>query len=146
MKRPARAALAAAIAVPLMFLLLCPLINNLGARAAADGLCRIPLPENTRRLDAVSAAGKLVGNGNGMQYFSAILLESSLSREELDAYYTPYRAGEWECVVDRQEGQEIRAVEHGTLAFSAPAGENCYIVYSWEDGIEPFSFFDLRGH
>ena len=131
----------------LALLLLCPAVNDMSAKEVMNELCRIPLPEGTRRLDQTSQAGKLVGNGNGMQFFGAILIESSLSLEELDEYYSRYRDDEWSCTVDRQAGPEIQIIEHGTLAFAQdPGSSNCYIVYSWGDGIEPFSFFDLRGH
>ena len=50
-------------------------------------------------IESISRAGKLTGNGNGMQYFGAILIRSDLSLEELDAYYSRYRSNEWECLV-----------------------------------------------
>ena len=123
-----------------------PFVNDLTAKQTAEGLRALPLPEDTRLVETAYAAGKLTGNGNGMQYFGAILLESPLTLEELDAYYAPYRADEWSCVVERQEGQEIRAVEHGGLSFSAPVGERCYVVYSWGEGVELFALLDPRGH
>ena len=46
-------------------------------------LCETPLPEKTELIESISRAGKLTGNGNGMQYFGAILIRSDLSLEEL---------------------------------------------------------------
>ena len=65
-----------------------PLINNHTAYKVEKALCEIPLPEETELIESLSQAGKLTGNGNGMQYFGAILIRSDLSLEELDAYYS----------------------------------------------------------
>ena len=95
-----------------------PLINNHTAYKVEKALCEIPLPEETELIESLSQAGKLTGNGNGMQYFGAILIRSDLSLEELDAYYSGYRSNEWEYLVDIQEGQEIEVVDHSTLQFA----------------------------
>ncbi len=65
-----------------------PLINNHTAYKVEKALCEIPLPEETELIESLSQAGKLTGNGNGMQYFGAILIRSELSLEELDIYYS----------------------------------------------------------
>ena len=65
---------------------LIPLINNQCAYMVEKKLCETPLPEKTEFIESLSRAGKLTGNGNGMQYFGAILIESELSLEELDSY------------------------------------------------------------
>ena len=64
-----------------------PVYNNYCAYNVEKMLCETPLPEQTELIEAISQAGKLTGNGNGMQYFGAILIKSELSLEELDAYY-----------------------------------------------------------
>ena len=63
-----------------------PLINNHAAYKVEKALCEIPLPEETELIESLSQAGKLTGNGNGMQYFGAILIRSELSLEELETY------------------------------------------------------------
>lgn len=68
-------------------------------------------------VEEFSQARKLIGCGNGMQFFGAILIKSDLSLEEIDSHYSAYRDVEWE-----------------------------YIVYSWGDGMSPFRNFDLRGN
>ena len=45
-----------------------PLINNHTAYKVEKTLCEIPLPEGTELIESLSQAGKLTGNGNGMQY------------------------------------------------------------------------------
>ena len=74
-----------------------PLINNYTAYKVERVLCDISLPEEAELIESLSQAGKLTGNGNGMQYFGAILIRSELSLEELDAYYSDYRRnkGQW---------------------------------------------------
>ena len=108
-----------------------PLINNHTAYKVVKTLCEIPLP----------------GNGNGMQYFGAILIRSDLSLEELDAYYSGYRSNEWECLVETQEGQSIEVIDHETLQFSEKIDDSgYYIVYSWGSGNSLLKELDIRGH
>ena len=51
-----------------------PLLNNYTANKVERASCEIPLPEETELIESLSQAGKLTGNGNGMQYFGAILI------------------------------------------------------------------------
>ena len=112
-----------------------PLINNHTAYKVEKALCEIPLPEETELIESLSQAGKLTGNGNGMQYFGAILIRSELSLEELDAYYSDYRSNEWECLVETQEGKPIEVIDHGTLQFTEEIKDSgYYIVYSGGSG------------
>lgn len=122
-------------------------VNNYTARQVEKNLQELPLPEQTVLVDSISKAGKLTGNGNGMQYFGAVLIKSELSIEELETYYATYRDNEWECIVDVQEGQSIGVIDHEILQFSEKVGDSGYcIVYSWGSGIELFEELDIRGH
>lgn len=124
-----------------------PLINNHTAYKVEMALCEIPLPEETELIESLSQAGKLTGNGNGMQYFGAILIRSELSLEELDAYYSDYRSNEWEYLVGTQEGQSIEVIDRGTLQFTEEIkGSGYYIVYSWGSGKSLLEELDIRGH
>lgn len=124
-----------------------PLINNHTAYKVEKTLCEIPLPEETELIESLSQAGKLTGNGNGMQYFGAILIRSDLSLEELDAYYSGYRSNEWECLVETQEGQSIDVIDHETLNFGKEINDaGYYIVYSWESENSLLKELDIRGH
>ena len=121
-----------------------PVYNNYCAYNVEKMLCETPLPEQTELIEAISKAGKLTGNGNGMQYFGAILIKSELSLEELDAYYSEYRSNEWEYLV---EGQSVEMLEHGGLQFSEEIkGNSYYIVYSWGSGNSLLRELDIRGH
>ena len=122
-------------------------INNNIAYKVEKELCETPLPEKTELIESISRAGKLTGNGNGMQYFGAILIRSDLSLEELDAYYSGYRSNEWECLVETQEGQSIEVIDHETLQFSGEIKDSgYYILYSWGNGNSLLEELDIRGH
>ena len=124
-----------------------PLINNHTAYKVEKALCEILLPEETELIESLSQAGKLTGNGNGMQYFRAILIKSELSLEELETYYSDYRSNEWEYLVEIQEGQSIKVIEHKALQFSEEIEDSgYYIVYSWGSGNSLLKELDIRAH
>lgn len=128
-------------------LILAPVGNDLAAKRTAEELRALPLPEGTELVETAYAAGKLMGSGNGMQYFGAVLLRSGLSLGELKAYYANYAGPDWEWCVEPQEGQAIRVIEHGSLSFDADvSGGGFFILYSWGGAPGFFSEFDLRGH
>ncbi len=121
-----------------------PVVNNYSAYAVEKQLCALALPAQTERVESLSQAGKFVGNGNGMQYFGAILIQSELSLDELLIHYQTALPG---AVVNQQTTQQIECIEHGTVSFdTAINGDDYYIVYYFGSGIEPFSELDIRGH
>ena len=122
-----------------------PLVNDFSAKNVEKSLVEIALPENTQMVESLSKAGKLVGNGNGMQYFGAMLIQSELTREELSDYYSQKNA---DIIVKVQKTQKIECVEHAQLSFVTQItdAENYYIVYLFGEGIFPFAELDLRGH
>ena len=121
-----------------------PFVNDYSARCVEKQLLEIPLPENTAVVESLSKASKLVGNGNGMQYFGAILVQSDLSLDELLIHYQTALPG---AVVKQQTTQQIECIEHGSVSFdTAINGGDYYIVYYFGSGIKPFSELDVRGH
>lgn len=142
--------LTAALAVTLVLLALlaaAPAVNDHMARKTADRLAALPLPDDTRRIETVYQAGKLTGNGNGMQYFGGMLLESGLPLETLQEYYSRFAENRWECVVEPQRGREIKALEHMELSFRTDIiGNRYFVVYSWGSNDTIFHELDLRGH
>ena len=81
--------------------------NNCIADSIEKDLRAIELPENTRLVESVSIAGKMFGNGNGMQYIGVILVESDMSPEELEEYYMTHGKSVGEYIsVRKQDGQE----------------------------------------
>lgn len=129
------------------FLIAAPIVNDHMAKKTAKELADLPLPNNTELLESVYKAGKLVGNGNGMQYFGAILIKSGLSLEELQEYYSEFADSEWQCIVENQIDTEIRILEHTRLTFETDIeGDHYYIVYSWGENHTIYHELDLRGH
>ncbi|MBO5891561.1 MAG: hypothetical protein J6Q30_02465 [Oscillospiraceae bacterium] len=129
----------------LVFIISIPLVNNYSARKVEKQLVEIALPDDTEMVESLSKAGKLVGNGNGMQYFGGVLIRSEKSLEELSAYYADKVTG---AVVKEQKTQMITWIEHEDLSFETPVAdtEGYYIVYLFGNGISPFSYLDIRGH
>lgn len=145
-----------AIAVLLLFFAIgIPMINNAIALGIEKDLKRMPLPENTTVVESTSVAGKLTGNGNGMQYFGAVLLKSELAIDELYDHYRPYREGLNDCLVESQLDSVIRPrgeIMHGAshLTFRTDVqGAGYYILYTWgtcPDWARDLLDTDLRGH
>lgn len=105
------------------------------------------LPENTTYVESFSAAGKLQGNGNGMQYLGGIVIKSDLSVDEIKEYYKQYANEDWEFIVEKQEGQRVLASEHKDINIKAEiTSNNYYVVYTWGSSDSIFAFFDIRGN
>lgn len=129
------------------YIIIIPLFNDHYAKQVERKLRTTPLPRETEIIDSVSQAGKLVGNGNGMQYFGAILLKSKLSLNDLEDYYSAYQKNEWSYIVEPQKTQIIKVVEHSRISFSEKVdGDGYYIVYSWGNGPDILEELDIRGH
>lgn len=124
-----------------------PIVNDTVAKKTANELAHFPLPSNTELIESIYKAGKLVGSGNGMQYFGAILIKSEHSLDELKEYYSEFADSEWKCIVENQINKNIGMIEHTKLAFKADIkGKNYYIVYSWGNNNTIFHELDIRGH
>ena len=131
----------------LSFLIAAPIVNNTVSKKTANELMDLPLPNDTEFIESVYKSGKLVGNGNGMQYFGAILIKSELSLDELKEYYSEFADSEWNCIVENQTNTDIEMIEHEKLTFQADIdGNNYYIVYSWGNNNTIFHELDIRGH
>jgi len=138
-----------AVVVPILLVLSTPFINNYIAYSIKKDLVKVSLPDKTELIDHLSSAGKLTGNGNGMQFFGAILIKSELTLEELNDYYSKYREDEWSYIVEKQVSNTI-AFLNGHLKFRASKADeeliNYYIVYTWGNSDYPLSELDIRGH
>ncbi len=116
-----------------------PLSNDRTAESIAKQL-ESSAPADTVIIESVSKAGKLTGNGNGMQYFGAVLIKSGLTPDELSDFYSG-------AVVKKQTSQKIEVIEHVSLSFETVIdGDNYYIVYKFGDSSLPFANLDVRGH
>ncbi|MBE5959108.1 MAG: hypothetical protein E7254_09655 [Lachnospiraceae bacterium] len=132
-----------------------PVVNDNIARKEMKRLKEIPLPKNTQCLEYKSKAGKLSGNGNGMQYVGMMLIKSDLEMSELEEYYKVFSDDECEIDLFPQNSKTINYWEHVEIDLKSDVGDDgYYIVYSWTDvysksleGLEGFcSEFDLRGN
>ena len=127
-----------------------PVGNNIIASRTASELVDLPLPEKTELIDYTSKAGKLTVNGNGMQYFGAIVIKSELSIIELENFYSEHRSNEYQFILAEQNGARIEIIDHGKLFFDKLKSINdfsgYYIVYTWGSNNGYFWDFDLRGH
>lgn len=129
------------------FFIACPIINTLTATAVTQDIWNLPTPSDTIKIEKISKAGKLAGNGNGMQFFGSILIKSDLAIDQLKEFYSAYSGNERTYVVEKQNQSEIQPIETRSLSFTSEVdSDSFYIVYSWGDGISPFCEFDLRGH
>lgn len=146
-----------AVALLLLFFAVgIPIINNAVALDIEGQLKKLPLPQNTTIIESTSVATKMAGNGNGMQYFGAVLLKSDRSLSELYDHYRPYRRGLYDCLVEPQSGTEIRPIgelvnsSSVNMTFRHPVeGDGYFILYSWgeaPDWAQSLLDTDLRGH
>ncbi len=132
------------VAGVLLLYILCPINNDNVAKNIVNELQQIPLPEKTVIVEEKSIAAKLCGNGNGMQYFGALLLKSELSQDDLNLYYTQFSE---KYHVKPQSDSEIKQIETQIVYFDTNIdGDNYYILYTWGDYYGISSEFDLRGH
>lgn len=132
-------------------------VNNIIAGNLERQLRDCPLPPDTRLVDSASIAGRLYGNGNGMQWQGYLLVESDLSVDELTAWYRErIAAGEDESIIaERQETPYIVDEYHFSHQFKGFTGsDHCYQICFGRNSLvgfeksfwEAFLNFDLRGH
>ncbi len=141
-----------AVAVILLVVALgIPMVNNAIALGVEKELKALPLPEGTTLVKSSSVAGKLTGNGNGMQYFGALLVKSELDAPALAAYYNGLEASvfsDYRVVPYTGDDTGDRVVD--ALPFMRTrVGEGHYVVYRAGAGDSPLQEWldiDLRGH
>ncbi len=138
--------IAAVIAVALISLpVSITLVNDAAARHVEQELLELPLPAGAERLDSVAQAGKLSGNGNGMQYLGAILIRSDQGIPELESFYDAQATPD-DLTISVAPGGSLDGL-HKTPGFlGEEAAPGTVIVSAWGDG--PgwfFEEFDLRG-
>lgn len=144
-------------------LLLLPLILDISIMLANDIIANKPekellnftLPERTQLVESNSVAGKLYGNGNGMQYIGQLLVESELSGEALYSHYSEIDG--W-VVVKRQESPVIYEYFPKQEFKNFDSTKNNYIIelvrsnpetlnsYSFENFFWKLLDWDIRGH
>ena len=105
--------------------------NNSIADKIEKELVSYELPTNTKLVDSVSVAGKLTGNGNGMQYMGAILVDSYLSKEELKEYYS----SKFDYIeVNEQETVNLDFIQNVSFNADIKSGDQTYYsIICWDD-------------
>lgn len=120
-----------------------PIMNDRVAEDVARDIRDIELPYNTEYIESFSKAGKLAGNGNGMQYLGGIVIKSDASLENLQTYYSQYDKEELKYIVEKQN----TFLQHAYIQLGDDTAEEMYyIVYSWGSDDSIFSELDIRGH
>lgn len=148
----------AVILLPILMYQGIRIANNHIADALEERLLSCPLPPETERIDSISVAGKVEGNGNGMQYFGAILVQSALDEDALTAYYNEYFLNGYfedaDCVeILRQESPVVFEYHDYRFDRFEESGD-CYRIGLWIQSVagcetslwESILNFDLRGH
>ncbi len=127
--------------------------NNRIARSLRQALLDAPLPPQTQALDSLWVAGKMEGNGNGMQYFGELLVRSGLDEAALEAHYAALETEQDSVQVLRQTSPEV--FEYSGVRFNGYTdAPDCYRIqlarYSAvgaEDSLwESLLNCDIRGH
>ena len=130
-------AVVSVFAIVILFFASIPWVNDFIADNVRKDIVGIELPEKTELVESLSRAEKLVGNGNGMQYLGAILIESELSVNELKEHYAGYEIDD-----------AVGFIQKVGVSFDANMFESqdYYVIYGWGKGVEPFAFLDIRGY
>lgn len=130
-------------------------VNNFIAMGMERQLRNCLLPPESQIIESASVAGKVLGSGNGMQWYGILLIRSDMGQAELLQWYKKHvsRTGNDEIYVMRQDGPEM--FEYGERRFhSFPNDGPCYqiqlfrnLAVGTESSIwESLLNLDLRGH
>lgn len=121
-------------------------VNDAAAHDIETRLLVVPLPDGADRIDSMSLAGKLSGNGNGMQYLGALLIRSDQTASELQAFYDT-QTGMDELSVTVTTAGGLSELQSTPGFLGEPGEPGTFIVYAWGDGPGgDFEDSDLRGH
>ncbi len=125
--------------------------NNCIANQFEKELKNHPLPDETEFVESFSIAGKVTGNGNGIQYYGIMLVTSELSQDELSEYYNE----EFEYVkVSEQKSATVNYLDasYGFKHFGETEDTYYSVIYSGSRSDYVSDFWgeildtDLRGH
>ena len=76
------------VLLPWIFAISVMFTNDIIANRPEKELLNFALPKKTYVVESNSVAGKLYGNGNGMQYIGQLLVTTELTEEELYDHYS----------------------------------------------------------
>ena len=135
-----------------------PIYHNVQLNRFANQLDDIDFPEDVEIVDRVKICGKLAGNGNALDYFACVLVQTSEEQAVLERLLNEsdiVQAGNSDKVCRYREvvpvhaaSLESRFIEHETVEFEALEKETSFLGYYaliiYDGGYEPL--WDLRGH
>ncbi len=138
--------------------LIAPIINEVTLNGFAKQLYNSSLPANTKLIEKEAVCGKLNGNGNGMDFFACILIQSEMSLEELADYYQNMQMKaaqktKGHLIIPKvvpADGYQLKTdyLEHADIYFDKLKGINdyagYYVVMIYDGGY--FGNFDIRAH
>lgn len=127
-------------------LVACPIVNDMTAKDIENDLISIAPPSNSSVVKSISASGKIRKSATVMQYYGAVLIQSSMKEEFIKQYYKEKDPDIF--VVSQQNGKTELADIDKELRFGEydeNATKNAYyIIYKWGSGQEPFNILDYR--
>lgn len=117
------------ILLPVLFYSTIAIVNNCIANNIEQQLIALDLPKDTELTDSISIAEKLFGNGNGMQYFGAILVTSELSEEELKEFYSQF---DKDFFVEKKEDNFVISEKYNHTFSNFYPNKNNYMIWRIE--------------
>lgn len=135
-----------------------PIYHNIKLNEFASQLENIKYPGNVEVIESKKTCGKLVGNGNSMDYFACVLvrcqdkqevLENLLFQSDIVQVGNKDKACEYREVVPVNGCVlESKYLQHGTIEFETLANkiehQEYYALIIFDGGYD--AFWDLRGH
>ena len=153
-KNTAKAVIISVFAVFAVVLVICGLIftflnwNGFILKGFEADFDKAVQAEGFEILETKSVCGKLNGNGNGMNYFSAALIKAE--EKDVEALAQALEAEFEVAKYYKQEDGKIATVsnEHFPLEYETALNENetYYTVYVFESGIKGSNLLDPKGH
>lgn len=113
------------ILLPCIFSVAVMFVNDIVANKPEKELLNFPLPEKTQLVESNSVAGKLYGNGNGMQYIGQLLVTTELTEKELYAHYSAI--DEW-IAIKKQDSPVISEYFPKQVFKNFDSSKNNYMV------------------
>lgn len=129
--------------------------NNHIAKELEKQLLRCPLPPDTEIIESTSVAGKMVGNGNGMQWFGILLVKSDMDEDQLSEWYHQKLNTDVNADIDVFMQDSPHVFEYINILFQNTSDfDRCYqirlsgnlAVGTESSFIEELLNSDLRGH
>lgn len=148
-------ALIAFLIVIILFHVTIYVVNNHIAKTLERKLLSCQLPPNSILIDTASVAGKMMGNGNGMQWFGIILIKSDMSEDMLSEWYNSHVDIEDTDMIYVFKQETPAVFEYGNHYFSNfPNEDDCYQIQLFRSSAvgaessvwESLLNSDLRGH